>query len=127
MAATILGMAASPCTGVGYMRTAAGGKRRARMCRMSRRAAPVGEVITPIRRGKRGRLRYTRFFKVLDDELVVAARLIETDPTAREDVLTGFRGESHSHISLAKHRAPQLSIPIFHREIPVAGRGDREV
>src|SRR5882724_2633588 len=69
----------------------------------------------------------TRFFQVLDDELILAARLVETQPAAREDVLPGLRGESHSHISLAKHRAAQLCIPIFHREVPVAGRGCREV
>ena len=65
---------------------------------------PVGEVMTPMRRGKRGRLRLRSranrpsaasfalsrsnsrlsaptpgFFQVLDDELVVAARLVEAD------------------------------------------------
>ena len=49
--------AAAPCTGTGWIRTAAGGNRRARICSTSRSAAPVAEVTTAIRRGRRGRAR----------------------------------------------------------------------
>ncbi len=67
------------------------------------------------------------FLQVLDDELIVATRLINAYAATRQNLLPGLRREPHTHIPLAKHRATELRVPIFHREIPVAGRGHREI
>ena len=83
---------------------------------MSRSAAPVGDVTTPIRRGKRGsgRLRaganspsaaslalealelaleraQARLFEVFDDELVLAAGLVHADAAAHQQLRPGAR------------------------------------
>ena len=47
--------APSPCTGTGWISTGRPGQRRRRVASTSRSAAPVGDVMTPIWRGKRGR------------------------------------------------------------------------
>ena len=53
MARAISRGAASPCTWHGAIRMATGARRWATRM-MSRTAAPVGEVATPIRRGRKG-------------------------------------------------------------------------
>ena len=61
-----------------------------------------------------------RFFEVFDDELVVAARLIDADAAAGEDMLAHARRESDGDISLSKHCAADLRIAILEREVPMA-------
>jgi len=48
--ATIAAGASRPCTGTGSTSTSASGQRRASTLNTSRTAAPVAEVITPMRR-----------------------------------------------------------------------------
>ena len=48
--ATMAGGASRPCTGTGSTSTSAIGQRRANTLSTSRIAAPVAEVITPMRR-----------------------------------------------------------------------------
>jgi hypothetical protein len=49
--------ASAPCTGTGRISTCASGRRRLITEITSRTAAPLGEVSTPIRRGRAGRAR----------------------------------------------------------------------
>ena len=46
--------ASLPCTGTGRISTSTIGKRRASTCSTSRTAAPLADVMTPMRRGRRG-------------------------------------------------------------------------
>ena len=100
---------------------------------MSRIAAPVGEVMTPMRFGRAGKDRLrsgseqafggqpgaqflelplqrteARILHVIDDELVFAARLIESNPRAHQHLLAVAGGEGTQHISLPEHRAAHL-------------------
>ena len=84
---------------------------------MSRSAAPEGEVMTPMRRGKarQGSLAlerkqafrrqpglqalelaleraHSRLLQVLDDQLVFAARLVDADAPAHQHLRAGFAG-----------------------------------
>ncbi|MNI25893.1 hypothetical protein D3C73_795720 [compost metagenome] len=54
MAFTMDGPAPLPCTRTGYSTTATCGNRRCSVMIISRTAAPVGEVTTPMQRGNRG-------------------------------------------------------------------------
>jgi hypothetical protein len=68
-----------------------------------------------------------RLFQVLDDELIVAARLVHADTAASEHQLAGARRESGGDISLPEHGAADLRIAILEREVPVAGSRLREI
>ena len=119
---------------------------------MSRTAAPVGEVITPIRLGRvgRGRLRSAannpsaaslgaQFLEltlqgaeagvlhVIDDELEFAARLVQPDAGPHQHLLTVARGERTQHISLPEHRAAHLGGGVFQAKIPMSGTRPGEI
>src|SRR5579862_9618023 len=64
---------------------------------------------------------------MLSDELVVAARLVEADPAADQDLLSVLGRESHRRVLHPKHRATQLGVAIFEREIPMARGWGREI
>src|SRR5213080_456438 len=108
------------------------------MCRMSRSAAPDGEVITPMRCGNRGRLRFqalelaleradARLLQVLDDELVLAPRLVDADAAANQHLRAGTGREADERVLRPEHRAAQLRVPVLEGEVPVAGGRLREV
>ena len=115
---------------------------------MSRTAAPVGEVMMPMRFGRRGgtRLRsvsnspssasfalsrsnsplqrsLTGVLEVIHDHLKVAARFIQADAAPNQDLLTVFGSDSGQHIALAEHGAAQLGAGVLEGKIPVAGSG----
>ena len=102
------------------MSTAAAGKRARSTLNMSCMAAPVGEVTTPMRRGTAGsgalafggkqsfggelRLEllefaferaFAGFLEMLDDELVFAARLVESDARPDQHRHAVLRAETH--------------------------------
>ncbi len=112
---------------------------------MSRTAAPVGDVITPMRRGSARQLAlarrveqalglqagaqllvlareqaFARVLQHLDDELVVAPRLVQADAAARHELLAVLRTKPHRHVPGAEHRAPDLRVTVLQREVPVA-------
>ena len=62
-------------------------------------------------------------FHVIDDELVLAAGLVQPDPGPHQHLLAVPRGEGTQHISLPEHRAANLRGGVLEREIPVAGAG----
>ena len=150
--ATICARAARPARARGRSGRGSRRNRRRSTCSMSRIAAPVGEVMTPIRRGRRGsgRLRsranspsaaslrlqllelavqraYAGVLHVIDDELVVAARLVQADPAPHQHVHAVPRGEARQQVSLPEHGAAHLGGVVLEREIPVAGAGAGKV
>jgi hypothetical protein len=68
-----------------------------------------------------------RILQLLDQQLVIAARLVEADSPARHHQLAFARCEWREGIALAKHSAAQLRVAILEREIPVARARAREV
>jgi hypothetical protein len=68
-----------------------------------------------------------RILDVIDEQLVVAARLVETDSPARDDTLPIARLEAREHVALSEHRAAQLRIAILQREIPMTRARPRHV
>ena len=63
----------------------------------------------------------------LGDQLVVAARFIQRDAGAHQDLLAVLRPEGDAAVAVAEHRAAHLGAVVFQREIPVAGGGLGEV
>src|SRR5208283_65661 len=68
-----------------------------------------------------------RILHVVDEQLKLAARLVQPDSGAHEDLLAVPRRECREHISLSEHRAAHLRSRIFEREIPVSRGGPREI
>ena len=66
-------------------------------------------------------------FHVIDDELVLAARLVQPDAGPYQHLLAIPRREGTQHISLPEHGAANLRGGIFEGEIPVPGAGSREI
>ena len=66
-------------------------------------------------------------FHVIDDELVLAARLVQPDAGPHQHLLAVPRGEGAQHISLPEHGAANLSGGVLQRKIPVAGAGFGEI
>src|SRR6202022_1997497 len=64
---------------------------------------------------------------VIDDELVLAARLVQPDAGPNQHFLTIPRREGAQHIPLPEHGAANLRGGVFEREIPVPGAGSREI
>ena len=64
---------------------------------------------------------------MIDDELVLAARLVQPDSRPHQHFLAVPRGEGTQHISLPEHGAANLRGGVFEREIPVAGAGPGEI
>ena len=119
---------------------------------MSRSAAPVGEVTTPMRRGSAGsgalargleqslacelllqlleppaQRAFAGLLQVLDDQLEFAARLVQAHAAAREHRMPSRGGKRTQHDCAAEHRAADLRAVVLEREIPVAGGGAREI
>jgi hypothetical protein len=93
---------------------------------MSRMAAPLGEVMTPMRFGMTGRALQCAeagIFHVIDHELILAARLIQADARAHQHFLAVARREGTQHISLPEHAAAHLRSGVFQRKVPVPGTG----
>ena len=64
---------------------------------------------------------------VVDDELVFAARLIQSDTRPYQHLLAVARGEGAQHVSLPKHAAAHLRPGVFQRKIPMSGTRLREI
>ena len=64
---------------------------------------------------------------MLDDELVVAAGLVKADAAAGEHLLARLRRKAQCRVFEPEHRAAQLGVAVFEREIPVSGRRLREI
>ena len=62
-------------------------------------------------------------FHRLDDDLVIATRFIDRDPSEQQYLITVFRRELHARTLAAKQDAFDLSLVVFQYKISVAGRG----
>ncbi len=69
----------------------------------------------------------SRVFHVIDDELVLAARLIQADASAHQHLLPILGRKGTQHISLAEHAAAHLRGGILQRKIPMSGAGPGEI
>ena len=69
----------------------------------------------------------TRILHVLDDELKLAARLVESDAGAHEHFLAVAGGERAQHVPLPEHRAAHLGVRVLQGKIPVSGAWPREI
>src|ERR1700719_2187169 len=69
----------------------------------------------------------TRLLQVLDDELVLAPRLVHADAAADQHLRAGARGEADEGVLHPEHGTAQLRVPVLEREVPVAGSWLREV
>src|SRR5690606_12224353 len=81
------------------------------------RKAPLELLETPTQ------LSLARLFDVVDDELKLAARLIETDARAYEHLLPVLHGELQGAVRLPEHRAADLRLRVLQRPILVTGGG----
>src|SRR5690606_27427421 len=70
---------------------------------------------------------FARFLDLVDDELELAARLIEADPRAGDDVHAVFQREADIAGGLAKHSAANLRVRVLQRPVQMPGRGTGEV
>src|SRR6202163_550722 len=69
----------------------------------------------------------TRLLQVLDDELVLPARLVHADAAADQHLRAGAGREADERVLHPEHGAAQLRVPVLEGEVPVAGRWLREV
>src|ERR1700730_3966605 len=69
----------------------------------------------------------TRLLEVLDDDLVLPARLVPADAPAAQPLRAGAGREADERVLHPEHGAAQLRVPVLEREVPVAGRWLREV
>ena len=69
----------------------------------------------------------TGVFQVIDDQLVFAARLVQRDLCAQQNLLPVCRLKSDAAVTPAKHRRAALRPVILQGKVPVAGGGAREV
>src|ERR1700730_5996370 len=69
----------------------------------------------------------TRLLQVLDDELVLAPRLVHADAAADQHLRAGARREADEGVLHPEHGTAQLRVPVLEREVPVAGSWLREV
>ncbi len=76
---------------------------------------------------RRGQRSGTGGLHVLDNQLVVAAGLIEAQFRPHLNLLSGLGAEAQACIGAAEHGAADLGAIVLEREIPVAGRGARQV
>jgi hypothetical protein len=65
--------------------------------------------------------------EMLDQQLIVAARLVQTNSALSEHQLTLAQRELGLGVARAEHRTAQLRITVLQREIPVARGGTGEV
>ena len=72
-------------------------------------------------------LAFAGFLQVIDDELELAARLVQPDARAQQHLQAVARGRANGQVALAEHGAAHLRILVLEREIPVAGRGAGQV
>src|SRR6184192_3873723 len=63
----------------------------------------------------------TGLLQMLDDELVLTARLVHADAAAHQDLSAGARCEAHERVPHPEHGAAQLRFPVLEREVPVPG------
>src|SRR5690606_2663397 len=70
---------------------------------------------------------FAGFLDVIQDELIVAPRLVQAHATACLDVHPVFGREARQQVSLPEHGAANLRGLILQREVPVAGGGARQV
>jgi hypothetical protein len=59
---------------------------------------------------------------VLDEQLVVAARLVQADAPAHQKLLARDRAQIEQPVAGAEHRRAHLGVLVLEREIPVPGR-----
>jgi len=62
---------------------------------------------------------FTRRLHAFNDDLVIAARLIEGYAGAHQHLLTMLRAKGHAAVTVAEHGAAHLGGVIFEGEIPV--------
>ena len=152
MAATISRGASSPWTRTGAISTRRSAKRRPMMLRMSRSAAPVGDVTMPMTRGKSGSGRFLPASKSpsassfllscskaswsaaeplrleqLDHELVLAAIGVHVEPAEGQHLQAVLDLEAHAPAPPAEEHAAELGGVVLQREVGVAGRGRAQV
>ena len=70
---------------------------------------------------------FASLLEMLDHDLEFAARLVEADPSARDDLGAILDRESHQLIAVAKHTAAHLRRVVLEREIPVSRGRSREI
>jgi hypothetical protein len=63
----------------------------------------------------------------LDGELVIAARLVQTDLRQDLDLIAVARHEVGQLVAAAEHRATDLRPLVLQREVPVAAGGSGEI
>ncbi len=68
-----------------------------------------------------------RLLQVLDDELVLAPRLVDADAAADQHLRAGAGREADQRVLHPEHGAAQLRVPVLEREVPVPGRWLGEV
>src|SRR4029077_4487890 len=68
-----------------------------------------------------------RLLQVLDDELVLAPRLVDADAAADQHLRAAAGREADQRVLHPEHGAAQLRVPVLEGEVPVAGRWLREV
>ena len=115
-------------------------------------AAPLGEVMTPIRARQRGQGSLARLveqafggelllqhlelapqralagrLQLLDDQLVVAARLVQADPAVGQHLVAVLEPIVGPRWRWRKKARPDLCRIVLEREIDVPGRGPREI
>ena len=125
--------APSPCTRVGRITRCALAYRRRSTLMMSRTAAPSSDVTMPILRGRAGNGRLRRLveqalgrqtllqliegelqraeafrLEVLADDLILALRVVDADPAARDDPQAVLRLEAKQPERRAEHHAFDL-------------------
>src|SRR5688572_32636910 len=70
---------------------------------------------------------FAGLLEVLDHDLEFATRLVEADPSARDDLGAILDRELHQLIAAAEHAAAHLRRVVLEREIPVSRGRSREV
>ena len=70
---------------------------------------------------------FAGFLEMLDEQLVFAARLVETHARAHQHRHAVLRPEADLRIPLAPHGAAHLRGAVLQREIPMAGGGGGEI
>ncbi len=69
----------------------------------------------------------TGFFQMFDDELELAAALVQRDPSPRQHLHAIIRFEAQQLITHLEHGAAHLRLLVFEREIQMPGAGPGQI